>query len=81
MEAPRHQLPSGHVLEERDADLFGHVQVYAVLGTSWEVVRTARGWRARTARHDHARRALKGPAYGSAPQVVGYLAKHGHIAR
>lgn len=77
----RFELQDGWVLEERDVDLCGKVQVYAIVGQPWEVVRTPRGWRARTASHGHARRALKGPGYESAPHVVRYLAKYAYIRR
>lgn len=75
----RHQIEDGWILEERDIDLRGRVQVYAILGTGWEVVRTPRGWRGRIASHGRAKRALKGPGYESAPQCVRYLAKYSYI--
>lgn len=60
-------------------DLFGRVIIYVIEGTEFEVVRLPNGWRARLRTHGKAKRAYKSPAYGSAPEVVRYLARYGKI--
>ena len=79
MDGRRHQIEGGWVLIERDMDLFGHVLVYAVEGTGWEVARTGSGWRARLATHGKARRAFRGPGWESAPQCVRYMERYAII--
>lgn len=81
MDVARHQIEGGWLLEEREVDLFGKVQVYFIVGTDYEVHRFPDGWRARLATHGRAKRANKSPIYGSAPEVVRYLAKYGKIRR
>lgn len=74
-----HEIQDGWTLIEGDIDLFGRVQVYALKGTPYEIHRTPFGWRAKLARHGHAKRTFKSGPYESAPAVVAYLSKYGQI--
>jgi hypothetical protein len=71
----KHEIGGGWVLIEGDIDLRGRVQWYRLEGTPWEIHRTEKGWRAKTAAHGNARRAFKSGPYESAPDVVRYLIK------
>jgi len=70
-----HQIQDGWTLIEGDVDLFGRVQVYRLKDSSYDIVRTPNGWRARLTANGHAKRAFKSANYESAPAVVAYLVK------